>query len=239
MGIVVSSSTPPTDPNAPADEGGKKYVRPKIYLGREGPVFSALDFNKHYATRHVKAALWVSTVVNGTFEQAWEIGVPKLKKYLNGKNLNKCSLPSTCPVLIKKMTNADRGGDLLGSMGTKNDNKLIVSMLIAKKFMNDAPPPVDKDIFLQEEYKHVYCAGTFKKPFSLKNMDDDLEELMEYMDFKGENYEKWFYSLAVYETSCKQLERTKYFEIWFFCKRLEEDYTTIKADDNKNPGTSL
>ena len=224
MGTIISSSFA-TENALEKKNDDDGYVKPKFYNGREGPKLTVLDFNKSYATRHVNAALWVSTVVNGTFHDAWMIGVPKLRKYLNGRNVKKCVLPNTCPITMKKVLHAN--GEEKNSCN--DENKIIVSMFISKEYTDDTPPPIDTDLYLQEDYKHTYFAGIFNKFLCLKLINKELDEVTEFMKDRDESFEQWFYSLVIYNTTCKQLEKVKYYEYWFFGKRFEADYKILQA----------
>ena len=56
---------------------------------------------------------------------------------------------------------------------------------------------------------------------------------MEVMDKRGENYEKGFYSIAVYDTSCKHLKNVKYYEYWMYGEKMQHDYKTSRLSDDE------
>ena len=116
MGVVVSyfNSTENTDNNN-NNRGctAQRFNRPKFYKNLDGPIFTTLDYNRFYATRHYNKTVWISTIIERSgagsqgaeqacsVENAWARAKPYLSKYFSGQNLPNYRLPRTCPMILK------------------------------------------------------------------------------------------------------------------------------------------
>lgn len=196
--------------------------KPKFYAGLEGPVFTTLDYNEFYATRHYEASLWVSTVISGDFQASWKEGVKRLKKYCKGANQRKWILPRTCPIIIRKSLN-ETSINLAGN----SEDKITVSMLISQYFVEDVPGPTNPNVFIEEAYKRINFTGYFFKPFNYTNLPDDVKDLERVMLENEESFEREHCFISFYNTYATKLSKIKYYEVWFHGKKLEHDYRCI------------
>ena len=239
MGIIIAyfSDGPVLNTNKVQD----MFLKPKFYGRLEGPVFTALDYNRVYAIRHYETSLWVSTIVTGDFENAWKEGVPKLRKYITGANQKKWLLPKTCPILMKKICHANKSMNINVASAFTETQKITVSMYISKYFFHEVPGPTDPDVFLQEEYKRIYFTGYVSQQFNQTNATKEKEEMEAAMLDNDEQFDDGGYFVAFYNMNAR-MKKQNYYEYWFYGKKLEESYKCLtnyieSGDEEQNETT--
>ncbi|XP_065676414.1 heme-binding protein 2 [Hydra vulgaris] len=226
MGIIISYFSD----DALKNKVETDYIKPKIYGKLDGPVFINLDYNNIYATRHYDASLWVSTVVSGNLNKAWNEGLPKLKEYINGKNQKKWVLPKPCIVTLKRTCSNELNAKLNLNSSFTETNKTTVSMFISKHFSCEAPGPLDSTVFLQEEYKRIYYCGIFNgQNFAEENTDKYFQILHAKLMSNKETFDKHSFFIAFYNIKTKKIGKQKYFECWLYGERIESDFKCLKT----------
>lgn len=232
MGVVVSffSNENITIPqvaqrkaNIVNNSSNTTFNKPKFYKKLEGPVFTTLDYNKIYATRHYQATVWVSTIekVDKDITQAWKRGKQRLLKYFQGSNKSKYAMINTCPILLKMQKS--RREQCEQNMG----DDIMLSMPIPDFFSEDPPAPNRPDMFIHHGAKRIVYTGYFNKEWKQDNMYYDTNLLEIQMRHNGDNYNDEFHYLAIYDINSRNL-KVNYYEYWFEGNVLETDYTCLQ-----------
>lgn len=233
MGVIISIFAD-DDILIEADKPKKDtFNKPKFYKTLEGPVFTTLDYNKIYATRHYNATVWVSTIetIGKDIDQAWRRGKQRLLKYFRGNNQSKYAMHCTCPIVLKiqkseTTTTTERGHDIT------------LSMPLPHIFSEDPPAPKGAGVFINHGQKRIYYTGYFHKQWDRDHMEYDINILENTTKQNGDNYNNEFYYLAVYDIQQRKLKMS-YYEYWFEGSVLNTDFTCLQTlqdcdDENKD-----
>lgn len=225
MGAVISFFSDETVKVHDNSKHKDVFHKPKFYKNLDGPVFTALDYNRIYATRHYSQIVWVSTIENGaSFEESWKSTKPRLEKYFKGKNQRNYRLPRTCPVTMRKTISVN---------GKEED--FTVSMPISKYFTEDPPGPQHKDIFIRRDYKRIQYAGYFHKQYREENINHDIDILRNSLKSNNETFDDDHCYVVFYDTKHRNLSNIDYYEIWFEGSRQEQDYICLQNyDEDEN-----
>jgi len=229
MGVIVSYfSDSNVGQKQLLQQNCEKTNKPKLYKNLEGPIFTTLDYNKIYATRHYGRTVWASTIETNisSVEEAWKRAKPRLNKYFNGKNQSAYQLSRTCPVTLRIPS---------GSAGSSKENTdVTVSLPIPKKFAEDPPGPQHKQVFVCGEPKKIYYVGYFHKLFHEENLHYNVTLLRNRLTANEEKFNDEFYQFVFYDTQYTNMNKLEYFEIWFEGRREDDDYICIQNyDDNE------
>ena len=112
--------------------------------------------------------------------------------------------------------------------------KTTVSLFISKHFSSEAPGPVDRTVFLQEEHKRIFYCGCYKDKFSEETAEEKIEKLQAKLIYNNETFEKGSIFVAFYNTNVKSVSKQTYFEYWVYGERIESDFKCIKTYQENN-----
>lgn len=218
MGIVLSQLR---NTRLKIDKNDGTLERPNCYHGREGPDFMVLDYNDLYKTQQLNATMWVTTVIEGKYIEAWDKGVVKLKNYANGQNQEKCILPETCPIIMKRYRNH------LTNQKQEGDREITVSMLIPKSHVHCVPMPTNRDLFIQEEEKRICFTSRARKGLNFLAINNDIDDIVELLKYNQEKFEEDYNTIAIYNTSSNNLTKSDNYEYWLYGEKLEQSYISL------------
>jgi len=186
---------------------------PPFCKGLDCPKYSVQVIGDGVELRQYDSATWVSTVVNGaTYGQAKRTGFQRLFHYITGGNEAQLTMEMTTPVR-----------EQLLQSGGKIEGDIIMSFFLPFAYQDNAPAPLDKDVYLEKVAPKVYVSsfGGFAPEGTIMSHAGDLLEKLESMGIDV-NSQRYYY--CGYDAPFVLVDRHN--EIWYAAKDAQTVYVT-------------